>query len=364
VDALDWEALLRLAALHRVTPLLYFALQPHADMLPASAWGMLGAHIDKLRRRNLIMATEIKNVIPLLNEHEIVVMPFKGIPLAQRAYRSLFARDVRDLDIVVPVTTVERAREVLIGDGYRWIEAYLTPNEQRTYVARKTHYTLHHDERGIHLELHWGLMRAPDVAGRGMADLWKRARTENFLGAPTVVLAPEDELFALLLHGSKHGWSDLIWACDVAAWLDEFGAAVDWNTVYARATALDARRFVALGVLMVGALLGVTFPDTAWRAAWDDASARALMRAYTVDYFGARAAPGSLTPSEFRRQWQLRESWRTRWQYARSQLDAWQPSPRDQAFVRLPKGLHGLYALVRPVRMAVEYGGALLRGKK
>lgn len=346
----------QLAKLHRVTPLLAAPLL--ASFAPIKKHPEFLARIDYIRRHNLVMVTEIKRILSIFNAHHIPVVPLKGVPLAQRAYGSLFAREVRDLDVLVKPEHVDAARDLLIADGYRWLESYLTPAEEHAYRARKLHYTLHHDERNIHFELHWALLRSPDITD--LETWWSRAHIETLWGERMTFFAPEDELLALLLHGSKHGWSDLIWACDVAAWIQRFDP-IDWNALYERASLYKARRFVAFGVLMVAALLNVAFPDAALIPA--DKTALALAAAQCAIYFNEREQGSDLTPAEFRQQWQLRETWGARLGYARWQLEAWQPSPRDEAFLRLPRRLHGLYPLVRLVRIAVQYGGALLGSK-
>lgn len=357
LDALDAAAatrLIQLAKLHRVTPLL-------ASFSPVKNHPEFVARLDTIRRQNLMMVTEIKRILSVFNAHDIPVIPLKGVPLAQRAYGSLFAREVRDLDVLVKPEHVDTARAILLADGYRWLESYLTPHDEHAYRARKLHYTLHHDERNIHLELHWALMRSPDITR--LDEWWARTHTETLWGERAVLFAPEDELLSLLLHGSKHGWSDFIWACDVAVWIQRF-APVDWHALYERASAYKARRFVAFGVLMVAALLDMDFPDAALSPALADKTALALASAQCASYFDAREQGNQLTPDALRQQWQLRETWGARLGYARAMVEAWQPSPRDEAFLRLPRRLRGLYPLVRLVRIGVQYGGALLSRKK
>jgi hypothetical protein len=354
--SIDWARAWTLAAGHRVTPLVYIALQPAISSMPVEIGAQVRAQIDQVRAHNLRIASEVKRLAALLDAAGIPTIPYKGVTLAERAYGSVFAREVRDIDLVVPPEKIDAARDALIGAGYRWLESFLTPRMERTYRAQMTHYIFHHDETGMHVELHWTLMYAPTLKGGALRDLWARTTRGTFWGAPVTLLAADDELWALLLHGSKHGWSDAIWACDVVAWMKRFGADVHWDAIYARADAMGARRFVALGVLMVSAIMGERFADAARIPAENDPAAQRIAAAYRRAW-GMTTDDDGLTLAEFRRQWALRAWWGDRARYVGTQLAVWTPSPRDLAFVRLPRALYGLYPLVRAIRFGTGYVG-------
>jgi hypothetical protein len=352
----DGRALFELAAIHRVTPLLFIALKQHAEAI--AGWGALEDRINTLRPRNLALAGELKRILSLFACANVDAIALKGLTLAQSAYGSLFAREIRDLDLLVRSDSVDAARAALLADGFEWLEAHLDPRADADYRRRKTHFTFHHPERGVHLELHWGLLRAPDIAAAALAPLWDRSRPADFLGAPMRALAPEDELFMLLLHGSKHLWSDLIWLCDLAAFLRAH-PAVDWRVVCERAAAFRARHFIALGVLMASALLDLAFPAAALDAARADRAMSRLAADLIAHYFDPRPTPPRLTSAEFLRQLRLRAPI-DQPGFIRYQLAFWQPSPADRAFLPLPRRLHFLYSIIRPIRLALK----VMRGGK
>lgn len=346
----DGRTLSDLAALHRVTPLIYIALKSHrAAFLD---WNHLEAQINALRARNLVLSGELKRILSLFKSENIDVIPLKGLALAQSAYGSLFAREIRDLDLLVRPESVDAARAALLADGFEWLESYLDARADADYRRRKTHFTFHHSGRGVHLELHWGLLRAPDIAAADLPPFWERSRPAAFLGAPMRVFAPEDELFMLLLHGSKHLWSDLIWLCDLAAFLRAH-PAIDWRAVHDCAAAFRARRFIALGVLMASDLLDLAFPPAVFDAARADRAMSRLAADLIAHYFDPRPTPPRLTLAAFRRQLRLR-ALRDRPAFIGYQLAIWQPSPADRAFLPLPPRLAFLYHVLRPIRLALK----------
>lgn len=351
----DGRSLFDLAALHRVTLLIFIALKSHgAEFLD---WNHLEARINALRPRNLALTGELKRILNLFKSRNTETIPLKGLTLAQSAYGSLFAREIRDLDILVRPESVDAAREVLTADGFEWLEAYLDPRSAADYRRRKTHFTFHHPVRGVHLELHWGLLRAPDIAAADLAPFWERSRPADFLGAPMRVFAPEDELFMLLLHGSKHLWSDLIWLCDLAAFL-RIHPAIDWRAVYDRASAFRARHFVTLGILMASDLLDLPLPPAAIAPARADRVMSRLAADLIAHYFDPRPIPPRLTVAEFLRQLRLRAPI-DQPGFIAYQLAIWQPSPADRAFLPLPPRLYFLYNVLRPIRLALK----VMRGK-
>ena len=104
----DGRALFELAAMHRVTPLLFIALKSHAEK--TAGWNDLEDRIDALRPRNLALAGELKRILTLFASENIDAAPLKGLTLAQSAYGSLFAREIRDLDLLVRPGAVDAAR--------------------------------------------------------------------------------------------------------------------------------------------------------------------------------------------------------------------------------------------------------------
>ena len=70
------------------------------------------------------------------------------------------------------------------------------------------------------------------------------------------VMAPEELLIILCVHGSKHAWERLKWVVDVAELLRS--QRLNWKRVFSTATKWKCRRM---------ALLGLAFAMGLWKSA-------------------------------------------------------------------------------------------------
>jgi hypothetical protein len=70
------------------------------------------------------------------------------------------------------------------------------------------------------VELHWEVSPHLYASSVQAADLWRSLVTTELNGVAIKVLAPEDLIFSLLIHGSRHLWECLLWICDVG-WIVE-----------------------------------------------------------------------------------------------------------------------------------------------
>jgi len=86
-QGLDWPHILRRAAIHHVTPLLYHNLcEFNIKQLPREIYGEL----ENRYRTNVVWSSlslrELKRVLTRLSEGGIPVVPLKGLPLATVLY--------------------------------------------------------------------------------------------------------------------------------------------------------------------------------------------------------------------------------------------------------------------------------------
>jgi putative nucleotidyltransferase-like protein len=167
----------------------------------------------------------------------------------------------------------------------------------------------------------------------------------NLAGAEVPNMDPETTLLVLCMHGSKHVWSRLIWICDVARLLTEF-PGLDWRRVTREARRLGLWRSLALGVLLAHRVCLAEVPPAIMRRFQSDASARGLAQHFEQNLLDE---PGRMPESR------VPYNVRLLGFHDRLRLflspEFFRPNARDLAFVHLPKSLHVLYFLVRPLRI-------------
>lgn len=214
--------------------------------------GLLGARMA-LEARNRVLLAETVAVCQGAEARGLTLLPIKGAALLLLpGAPPLDARDMTDVDLLLPRTELPRAQAWLERRGYR--------PEREAEQARRHRHHLRFERRlgtvAVVLELHW----TPYFKRFGRAELDRaallRARRPE-PDAPLRLLDGEDTLLCQLLHLGAHRFGGpLKWAVDLAHLLGRGGPALLWPRLWARARALGARRVVARGLLLLEELFG------------------------------------------------------------------------------------------------------------
>lgn len=330
-----------------------------AAHVPASVLDHLRRQLAESNRRNLRLTAELLALLDLLEQHAIRVVPLKGPALAAAVYGDLALRQFLDLDILVHKPDVPRATELLRSRGYR--ERPLLTDAQEAALLR------HDCERGFVrddgtlLELHWDLVPAWFSLSFDHRSLWDRRETVCIGGTMVPTLGADDLLLFLCIHGAKHLWARLKWVCDVAAVLHR-APPPDLTAVLAQARAIGAERMVLLGLRLAADLLEAPLPDDVQRRAQQDRTVSALATQVQARLFRSATATPLDLPELHRFCLRARERWRDRVRYVLRV--AVTPAATDWTSLPLPRALHPLYYVVRPIRVAVKYGARLIRGAR
>ena len=156
---------------------------------------------------------------------------------------------------------------------------------------------------------------------------------------------PETALLVLCMHGSKHTWSRLVWISDVAHLLAAF-PTLDWSRVLGDARRLGLRRALALGLLLAHRVCAAQIPPTMLRHVASDGTANRLAHSLEQILFDR---PGHFPAGRIPYNVQLLDT-ADRLRIFLS-ADFFRPNERDLAFIRLPRALHFLYFVLRPLRI-------------
>ena len=252
---IDWGRLVRLARWHGLRPLLHRHLSD-CEGVPRAVLVELWAETETIARRNRAMTAELDRILGRFDSMGLRAVPYKGPTLALRAYGELGLREFGDLDILVPRSQVQRARDALCAIGY--VPEYaLQPAIEQAFLDSHAQYhlVLRAPEAGHLVELHW--KSDPDYPVEHLEDerWWAGARGVEGAAA----LGDEDLLLVLCIHGSKHFWSSLGWLVDVAEILRRPGE-IDWSRFVARAVAMGAARRVGVGLRLAADVLDAPLP--------------------------------------------------------------------------------------------------------
>lgn len=163
-------------------------------------------------------------------------------------------------------------------------------------------------------------------------------------------LGVEQLLVYLCMHGGKHSWARLSWLCDFHHALKAYRDA-SWPRVWALARENGSARMVEVGLLLVESMLdGGALTAAAAQGRREDAEAKKIAELIRRRLRNSTAAEPSL---DFRVQLRSRERQRDRLRYIWHVLAT--PHPADIALLGLPRALHGVYYVIRPVRLVLKH---------
>jgi hypothetical protein len=350
----DWRLVFRLAARHRVTPLVLRALSaPDWSELPAPCAAEIRVQALGLARTNLLLTAESLRLIDLFAQSSISVVPFKGPTLATLLYGDAGLREFCDLDFLVRREDVPRVKKALLENGYL-TDLPVQPDRETAYL--KARHELHFcAPDGTLIEIHQSFLAPYCSFQLNDEHLWSHLDSARYCGREVLALRPEDLLLVLCGHGTKHVWSKIAWICDVAMLLAK-NRELDWSRIMTRAGELGAIRMLLLGVHLAHQLLGALAPCEVLRRAERDQSVSKLAQQVQIAIF-ADAHPGTFQSHLFFLE--ARERLRDKLRYC-GHL-AFMPTEEDYSLLPLPSSLSSLYYPLHTLRVASKYGLAAVR---
>jgi hypothetical protein len=183
-----------------------------------------------------------------LSEAGIPILLTKGAARVVAQPASAHERLIRDVDVLVPLASAERALRLLCSAGWTLREppwavqlraaSPVAGHHAWTVVKGRGEIDLHHFSN------HLNRLTGDDDG------LWRRATTHHWRGATVHLPAPADALVLAVTHGvrwSRDGAAD--WTVDAASLID--AGTVDWDVVLAEADSrvLHAALHAGLGYL-------------------------------------------------------------------------------------------------------------------
>jgi hypothetical protein len=366
LPGINWPSFIHLVKSHRVTSLVYAILANFPGAVPAAPLAQLRSAYHAAAVETLFLVSRLLQLIRLLEENNIPVIPFKGPILASEVYGDFALRAVGDLDLLIPQSDIVRARALLIEKGYTPVFPSRVPREQiylqsltgqrlDDYIRLHAEHHLASPDGRVALDLHWAVALREHALPLDPAELWHHARRIDLAGTKIRTLAMEDLFVVLCINGAKDSWPRLDRLCDVAALIQRV-PDLDWPRILSLSSAASARRIVMVTLCLIRDLLDFPLPP-AIRAIVDSDRAAARLAAQIRPRLSLPARddlPGIDTFSQISFQLRLREHLRDRWRFLLAQLI---PTVGDWAACPLPENLRLLHYLIRPLRLLVDRAG-------
>lgn len=349
----DWQALIPLAIMHGVMPLLYSNLkQVCPNAVPAEPMAQLKARFMANAEKNVSLTGELLRILKLFSADNIPAVPFKGPAQAAAVYGNLAFRQFGDLDILVHKEDAFRTRTLLEKRGYRF-QAELSDAHELDYLQSQNHhhFCLSRNDGRATVELHWEVAPRHFAPAIKVEELWRRVEPALLAGQPITGFAAPDTILLLCIHNAKHGWNRLEYICAIAEFL-QLGLPINWEEVLLQARQWRCLRMVLLGFQLAYIVLGMRLPEPVQAEINKTPAILPLAEQTRSRLFGEiNASPGLIYSIIHRMRVQDRRLDRIRYGWS----IIFSPTSIEWQELPLPGFLSFLYPLLRLLRLALKY---------
>lgn len=194
--------------------------------------------------QNLDRVSEIIRVISMLQEHDISVIPLKGVVAAETLFDNLGIYPSGDIDILVRPTDLEHAHDVLTCHG-----GYSSPAEYSRSDQLENSYHLVYQREHYWLEVHWNLtMRYYSTPPEHW---WADTRSSSWRGLEITYLSPENYLLYTLFRLFVHAYYPLRFWALVAGIINHHSESIRWDMLMQQAAGFKMQRMVTFTLALL-----------------------------------------------------------------------------------------------------------------
>lgn len=364
---LDWPRFIEEANRHRVIPLLYQGVMSAVNVKPGDIrkeggqgltsedGSSLTAGLSSLHRlyqansvRTVRLTETLFEILDFFTRANIRAVPFKGPVLAQTLYGHMALRQMADVDFMIHPDDLGRAKALLVSRGYR-PQRELTAAEESVWERTEGGYDMANPERDFTVDIRSRI--TPDYLPFRLNpdEVWRDVRDVTVEGRMVKTFSPELNLLLVCYHGAKHLWHRLAWIADVG--LSAQSPALDEKKAQALAEKSGGRRLLQLGLGMAETILDM--PLTAGMKEWKD---RHPLPDLLPQLCAARLDGCVPEGTDWRKEYgfylRTRQTPGEQMLYIMRVL--FRPTCSDYRFFHLPRGLHSLYPVLRPLRLCLK----------
>ena len=251
----DWEYMLNIAELHDVTPLIAYNILNNdlTGQVPKPYQEQLNKIHNGTLYRNVILSSELADVLSGFGKNGIAVISLKGTVLAEILYGNPGLRATADTDIMVQPQALPQAHSLLIEMGYKQLESSRPqehPFHEVPYCKQSTF--------SMFIELHWDL-DDERLVSVPKDEIWRRAQQLRLQWGSPTVLSPEDTLLFLANQLIEH-FIPLKILGDITELLKKYEDTLDWDYILKSAHSWGTSTALYYSLKQAKNLLGAPVP--------------------------------------------------------------------------------------------------------
>ena len=257
---LNWEYLLRISAIHRLTPLLYYNLKSICpEKIPNNIFEELKEYFNVNIRKNLLMTGELINIMKLLKSKNITAIPYKGPVLSNLAYGNLSLREFGDIDILVDILDAIKVKNIMIDNGYELYQPIIVKDSY--YMKLEPEYQFYNINTGIVIEIKWKIEGNFFSFPKKSNYLFECLEKFELHGFEVNTFSRVDQLLIACIHAAKHDWDRLSWICDISEMLKSI-ENIDWLEMLDKSEKMNIKRLLFVNIILTRDLFNLELsPD-------------------------------------------------------------------------------------------------------
>lgn len=249
---LNWDLLINLSNSNGTTPLIYRNLM--RLNLDDEIMNMFKNAYNVCLRNNIINSEGMHRAVALLGEAGIPAISLKGAKASEEIFGDLGLYPSSDIDLLVRPADFERARDVLVRNGWERCEGII----ERAY--RESHYHVPYSGNLGLLELHWNLAFKyfripPDFWWEGAVDVEQS-------GLRYKILSPERYILYAIFRLYAHGFRPLKFLVFLSEIVRYYNERVDWQMLLHYASRFGMLNLVIFSLRLSHDLLGCQMVET------------------------------------------------------------------------------------------------------
>ena len=353
-EEVDWYGFTRAALPEGVLPLVYHhLLELRETAVPTELLAAFEGFYNSNRQRNSALIQQLIKIMDFLKTHGIRAIPYKGPMLAAAAYGNADLRQVSDdVDILVHCRDFERAKDLLLLQGFQqWME-----------LEYKSH--LRQPVDNLEIDLHRSIIPRWYGFSLDFDEIWARRSHLVLSGTSLPCFSLEDFVIALCLDLAKDAAQRnvvrLIKLCDIAQLL-KAERGMDWNRLLNRARSTGTIGPLFFGIRTLTPLFGVSLPETSLGNKEADLALAALDGKKSRNILDASlhkitdSIPAAIRHSMYEALLIASLHDRAGAKIRTVLRPCLVPTIVDLQWVSLPRYLHYIYYILRPIRLAIKY---------
>jgi hypothetical protein len=262
----DWPAVEKLAAEHRVAPLIAEALSRHPEVeVPSSSRQAFAAELLRSRATRLLCETTLASTVSLLRARGVEVIVLKGATVAHQAYPRPELRMYHDLDLLCRTADYPALLGALSEHGYTDAGTADVHGTHERLASKPSAWESQavrgfYDPTGdMKLEIHFDTLQL-GLLDRRAELYWQNARRLQVAGVEINTLRPEHQLLHLTTHAHRHCYSRLSWLIEIDLLIRQGFESVDWTDLAELARAEGVGAMLRHGIATCHAVLETPLP--------------------------------------------------------------------------------------------------------